>query len=221
MFDFGSSAFNIGLQGIQDDRARKWEVNQTDKQYERDIEQRDYSNWYNSPENQMKRFEEAGLNPNLIYGQGTAGNQSGTPKAGKASGRFTPPQMAEINGLDMIQKFANIKKTNQETELTSENVNFQKLSNSVMEGTYQAQIDLKKAQLTAQLARTKNDIERNAILKQINSLNVEKLKMDKIKSGWMEEGFTPNDSSAIRILWQQGKEFKENFIDKKNFYKKN
>lgn len=31
---------------------------------------------YNSPKNQMARFQEAGLNPNLIYGQGNAGNQS-------------------------------------------------------------------------------------------------------------------------------------------------
>lgn len=31
---------------------------------------------YNSPESQMRRFQEAGLNPNLIYGQGNPGNQS-------------------------------------------------------------------------------------------------------------------------------------------------
>lgn len=31
-------------------------------------------NTYNSPAEQMKRFKEAGLNPNLIYGQGNAGN---------------------------------------------------------------------------------------------------------------------------------------------------
>lgn len=31
---------------------------------------------YNSPKAQMARFKEAGLNPNLIYGQGTSGNQS-------------------------------------------------------------------------------------------------------------------------------------------------
>lgn len=29
---------------------------------------------YNSPKNQMARYREAGLNPNLIYGQGTPGN---------------------------------------------------------------------------------------------------------------------------------------------------
>lgn len=31
-------------------------------------------NEYNTPANQMARFKEAGLNPNLIYGQGNAGN---------------------------------------------------------------------------------------------------------------------------------------------------
>lgn len=33
-------------------------------------------NQYNAPLAQMQRFKEAGLNPNLIYGQGTPGNQS-------------------------------------------------------------------------------------------------------------------------------------------------
>lgn len=31
---------------------------------------------YNTPESQMTRFQSAGLNPNLIYGQGSPGNQS-------------------------------------------------------------------------------------------------------------------------------------------------
>lgn len=38
------------------------------------------NNEYNSPQAQMKRFEEAGLNPNLIYSQGTAGNSAGPPQ---------------------------------------------------------------------------------------------------------------------------------------------
>lgn len=38
------------------------------------------NNEYNSPQSQMKRFEKAGLNPNLIYGQGTAGNSSSPPQ---------------------------------------------------------------------------------------------------------------------------------------------
>lgn len=33
---------------------------------------------YNSPKNQMLRFQEAGLNPNLMYGQGSPGNWEGS-----------------------------------------------------------------------------------------------------------------------------------------------
>lgn len=35
----------------------------------------DRMNEYNSPKSQMARYTDAGLNPNLIYGQGTPGNQ--------------------------------------------------------------------------------------------------------------------------------------------------
>lgn len=37
-------------------------------------------NEYNSPQAQMQRFKDAGLNPNLIYGQGTSGNASSAPQ---------------------------------------------------------------------------------------------------------------------------------------------
>lgn len=40
------------------------------KQYERSINFWRMQNIYNSPEEQMKRFQRAGLNPNLIYGNG-------------------------------------------------------------------------------------------------------------------------------------------------------
>lgn len=39
----------------------------------------DRQNAYNSPKAQMARFGDAGLNPNLIYGQGNPGNQSSAP----------------------------------------------------------------------------------------------------------------------------------------------
>lgn len=45
-------------------------------------------NEYNSPKNQMARFQEAGLNPHLIYGQGNPGNQS------------SPVQHADIRPTD-------------------------------------------------------------------------------------------------------------------------
>lgn len=46
-------------------------------------------NEYNTPSNQMKRFQEAGLNPHLIYGQGNSGNASpvSTPDVQSAQAR--------------------------------------------------------------------------------------------------------------------------------------
>lgn len=47
---------------------REWEAQQVAKQNE-----------YNSPENQMARYRDAGLNPNLMYGSISSGNQSNIP----------------------------------------------------------------------------------------------------------------------------------------------
>ena len=41
----------------------------------------DYQNMYNTPTKQMERLKAAGLNPALMYGQGTTGNASGAPQA--------------------------------------------------------------------------------------------------------------------------------------------
>lgn len=42
--------------------------------YQRQVEMWNAQNLYNSPQSQMQRFQEAGLNSHLIYGQGNAGN---------------------------------------------------------------------------------------------------------------------------------------------------
>lgn len=56
----GQSSSNRSIAAYQADR---------NEQYMRE------QNEYNTPANQMKRFQEAGLNPNLVYGQGSPGNQ--------------------------------------------------------------------------------------------------------------------------------------------------
>lgn len=53
--------------------------------YQQQKEQIREQNRYNSPAMQMSRFSDAGLNPNLIYGQGNPGNQQSIPQ-------FQPPR---------------------------------------------------------------------------------------------------------------------------------
>lgn len=53
---------------------------EAEKAYQRQVEMWHMQNAYNSPAEQMKRFGAAGLNPHLIYGQGSTGNASKFPE---------------------------------------------------------------------------------------------------------------------------------------------
>lgn len=75
------SALNLISQG----RQNQWQANQASLQNQKNAELMKYqfdmnkkmfdqANLYNSPLQQMERYKQAGLNPNLIYGQGTPGN---------------------------------------------------------------------------------------------------------------------------------------------------
>lgn len=48
--------------------------------YQRQIDMWNRQNMYNTPQAQMQRFLQAGLNPHLIYGQGNPGNASTPPE---------------------------------------------------------------------------------------------------------------------------------------------
>lgn len=84
-----------GLGGLYDTYQRHRDVKseqearkkEAELAYQRSVEMWHMQNAYNSPEEQMKRFGAAGLNPHLIYGQGSSGNASGTPS-------YQPPEIA-------------------------------------------------------------------------------------------------------------------------------
>lgn len=70
---------------------------------------------YNSPENQMARFQEAGLNPNLVYGQGNPGNQS----APLSSPDVKPRDFSSL--MNMAQLFNQTKMV--ESQVAAQNAN--------------------------------------------------------------------------------------------------
>lgn len=72
---FGQSSANrtnIRLQREQN----AWNEKQAEKANQWNLEQWERENLYNSPQQQMQRLEQAGLNPNLMYGQGNPGSAS-------------------------------------------------------------------------------------------------------------------------------------------------
>ena len=63
---------NIRLQREQN----AWNERQAEKANQWNLQQWERENLYNSPQQQMQRLEQAGLNPNLMYGQGNPGSAS-------------------------------------------------------------------------------------------------------------------------------------------------
>ena len=73
---------------------------------------------YNSPQAQMQRFQEAGLNPNLIYGQGNNGNMSQPPQMVTPEAPEVSKSMQEIGKAFNVENLrtiiANRKKVEEE-----------------------------------------------------------------------------------------------------------
>ncbi|WNK14091.1 MAG: DNA pilot protein [Microvirus sp.] len=77
-------------------------------QYSQDLDMWNRANQYNTPESQMKRYQQAGLNPNLIYGQGSSGNSPNSLP------HFQAPQMrydnpAPLNPIMMLQQYQDMR----------------------------------------------------------------------------------------------------------------
>lgn len=76
-------------------------------------------NEYNTPASQMKRFQAAGLNPNLIYGQGSPGNQS-------ASLTYPDVRPTDLGGI--TQQISNAYPQIQQARLMDSQINAQNAS---------------------------------------------------------------------------------------------
>lgn len=91
-------------------------------QHSKNMELLKYQLDYNTPAMQMQRFKDAGLNPNLVYGQGNPGNMSSAPSypdirpsdyQGAVSGAIT--QMADLaiksNQAKLLETQAGLNET--------------------------------------------------------------------------------------------------------------
>ena len=88
--------------------------------YDKDLEQWHLQNQYNTPQAQMTRFKQAGLNPNLIYGQGNAGNATQSPRMTPVRQELHTTKMPKLNVLGMYnnqrQVEAGLNKTEADTD---------------------------------------------------------------------------------------------------------
>lgn len=124
---------NLRLANLRYDRDKEM----AEYAYDKDLEMWNLQNQYNSPMAQMQRFEEAGLNKHMIYGQGTPGNATGMPSysppsyqppaqdfmgtqstAGNVLGQFTG---ASKDAIELQQMDENLKRAQHETNISKWN----------------------------------------------------------------------------------------------------
>lgn len=128
----GSGA-QVYAQGKMNKKTRRWNEKMYGIQRADSISDWHMQNAYNSPEAQMSRYKEAGLNPNLIYGQSNEGGVVRSSSPGSwhpespiqgdelrnvvSSGYDAAIQQAQLNNLKTqnASMVAEIAKTGQET----------------------------------------------------------------------------------------------------------
>ena len=172
-------------------------------------------NAYNHPLQQMQRLEDAGLNPNLIYGGSTGaavGNAGSQPAPAKAA-RFnldnpmsaymqTSVQQAQTANLDQgaVLKATQAIKTAEEAKLTKTNrnlldKNFKSLVTQEENKALQSVLTSQK--LSSEVKRAATEAQTAIINKGIQSSKAE---VEKLKATLAKNGITPTDSIWVRIM---------------------
>lgn len=140
----GAAALAGGLAGGLFNRKSQKDANKTNIQLAREQQQFEermvqQQNEYNSPVNQMKRFADAGLNPNLVYTQGNPGNQTSIPSYQRANVQpvqfnFQQDMANAVSQIyNNLQAVAQIRKANAEAS-------GQEIENNIRLGTWQNQM---------------------------------------------------------------------------------
>ena len=137
----------------------------------------DRQNWYNSPQQQMKRLAEAQLNPNLVYGSGVDGNQSSaaSPSMANVRGMFDNPLQDATQAYFTAQQMRlnEIKTRNEAFESRERQLKLraetlgQMLDNKFLDGTLATRIQHASQKLA-------NDVAREGLIEQqSNNLRVQ------------------------------------------------
>lgn len=151
----GGGVIDAFATGAMNKKSRAWHTQMYERQKHDSLAFWNMQNEYNSPAAQMQRFTEAGLNPNLIYGQQNTGGSIDVPAPG--SPQFETPQVGRavgsgvataINAMyDLEAKQANIDNLHVQNDILKQEAIFKGLLNAgKVTGNKQAILDFNKSQ---------------------------------------------------------------------------
>lgn len=166
-----------------------------------DIDMWDRTNAYNDPSQQMKRLQQAGLNPNLVYG-GSSGQTAGT--ANSLPGAKSPDVQDIQPGNEMMQ-YVNLKNTEAQTNnLRTQN------------GVLTAEKNLKTVQAITEAAKT-SDLNVSAEYKSnlINKVlaDIKKVNTD-TRTGELENQYKRFENERAKNGQLRGDDYKKVLLDK-------
>lgn len=202
-------------QSLIDARTQKRNVDKTiaanremaEYQYSRDLEMWHLQNAYNSPESQMARFKAAGLNPNLIYGQGNSGNASSMPsyQAPRAEYNYKSP----VNLPALISMYQDVQMKSAQIDLVREQANTARELNMYGYGMYRATGERERASEAGWRAKVlsgqavysdemaKEQLRRARLA---NEGAVAENLFKKYRNQWMAAGVTTSDNPFLRMV---------------------
>lgn len=125
--NFLGGFFNNRANQIENERSRQWSLDQYNRQKQDNLDFWHQQNSYNSPEAQMSRFKDAGLNPNLIYGRGQSGNAGSITAPSASTPSFNPSVYNKQ--AESVSQFLNIQ--NQQLQ----NNNLKAQNDAIIENT--------------------------------------------------------------------------------------
>lgn len=142
--------FIAGSQTAKKNRKSQQQQNEADRQFQREMYDRQRAdsvadwekmNKYNSPQQQMQRLREAGLNPNMVYDKGADNTAVMIRSASPGTGNQPAPQYSDslspamVSGLNAFSEYQKVKQSQAQTD------NLNKLN-----GLIAADIALKQSQ---------------------------------------------------------------------------
>lgn len=185
----------------------------------------DAQNAYNSPAMQMGRYNDAALNPNLIYGQGTPGNQQSIApyEAPRLDFRTNPLEIPQMLGMyqDFNLKQAQIENVQAQTENISARTGTEGLRKMLMDLAEQRgkfALDKDKSMLQwqqdimhgeAQRAFGKTTLQdqaieqgkiRTSLMNQESQKRHNEIIFQEYEKGFREMGVTSSDNIFVRML---------------------
>lgn len=175
--------FNTGSTKRTNQRQQDFNSQLYDRQRADALADYERNNAYNSPSQQMQRFKEAGLNPNLVYGQmqNAAPVRSTDAKAPDfVAPRIDTSQVGNILGsyYDIKQKDLTIKQQQKAIELADQDIINKKLKNNYDSSfTYSTEVGgIRKQQLQESVDKTIEDWNMTRELRSMNPLKADQVK---------------------------------------------